>query len=164
MVQVRWDGFGGDLTLLQSQLDRLLEESEARAALLTDSAGRLLTLTGEHPEFDLTTFVSLMAADFCATRELARMLGEEQFHSVAHQGEELSLYLTQVTPGTILALVHDRATTLGLVRYAVQRALPSIAGTIQAGLDAWNSAEGTLAEEFGAEALERVDRLFDSPV
>ena len=164
MVQVRWEGYGGDPAHLQGLLDRLLGEAEGRAALLIDCAGRLLTMTGDAPRFDLDTFVSLMAADFCATRELARMLGEEQFHSVAHQGEDLSLYLAQATPGTILALVHDRSTTLGLVRYAVQRALPALARAIQAGLDAWEAEARPLAEGFGEEALERIDRLFDSRI
>jgi predicted regulator of Ras-like GTPase activity (Roadblock/LC7/MglB family) len=162
MVQVRWEGFGGDLAQLQTRLDHLLAEAEGRAAILMDSAGRLLTLVGDSPQFDLTTFVSLMAADFCATRELARLLGEEQFHCVAHQGEEISLYLAQVTPGTILAMVYDRATTLGLVRYSVHRALPALATAIQAGLDAWSTGEQRLAEGFSAEALDRVDGLFDS--
>jgi predicted regulator of Ras-like GTPase activity (Roadblock/LC7/MglB family) len=164
MAQVRWEGFGGDLALLQTQLDRLLAESESRAALLMDSAGRMLALVGGAPQFDLTTFVSLMAADFCATRELARLLGEEQFRSIAHQGDEVSLYLTQVTPSTILALVHDRATTLGLVRYAAQRALPGLERTVRAGLEAWSVEERRLTDGFGAEALEQVDRLFDARV
>jgi hypothetical protein len=87
MVQIRWEGFGGDLAVLQAQMDRLLETASSRAVVLMDSAGRLLTLAGDAPHFDLTTFVSLMAADFCATRELARILGEDTFHTVYHQVE-----------------------------------------------------------------------------
>jgi predicted regulator of Ras-like GTPase activity (Roadblock/LC7/MglB family) len=164
MVQVQWEGFGGDLVMLQTQLDHLLAEAEGRTAVLMDSAGRLLTLAGDSPRFDLTTFVSLMAADFCATRELARMLGEEQFQSVAHQGEEVSLYLTQVTPGTILAMLYDRTSTLGLVRYCVRRALPGLGDSIQTCLNAWGTPERPLADGFSAEALDRVDGLFDSRV
>ena len=163
MAQVRWEGFGGDLVQLQGQLERLLGQADGRAVVLMDQAGRLLTLAGDSPQFDVTTFVSLMAADFCATRELARLLGEEQFHSVVHQGEEISLYLTQVTSGTILALVYDRDTTLGLVRYSVRRALPALAEAVQAGMERSATAEPLLGDEFHQEALDRVDRLFGSP-
>jgi predicted regulator of Ras-like GTPase activity (Roadblock/LC7/MglB family) len=125
-----------------------------------DSAGRLLTLVGDTPQFDLTTFVSLMAADFCATRELARVLGEQSFHTVFHQGDEYSLYLTQVTEGTILAAVFDRTTTLGLVRYAVRRALPSLGRAIREGYG--DQRDVNLEDGFTDQVLSRVDQLFDS--
>ncbi len=162
MVQIRWEGFGGNLVQLQAQLDRLLEVGSGRAVMLMDSAGRLLTLVGDAPQFDLTTFVSLMAADFCATRELARLLGEESFHTVYHQGDEYSLYLTQVTEGTLLATVFDSRTTLGLVRFAVKRALPGLCLTIREGYDEAATGEHHLGREFSDEALTRVNQLFDA--
>jgi predicted regulator of Ras-like GTPase activity (Roadblock/LC7/MglB family) len=163
MAQVRWEGFDGDPVRLQAQLDHLLSQTECRAVVLIDQAGRLLSLAGDTPQFDVTTFVSLMAADFCATRELAHLLGENQFHSVAHQGDDLSLFLTQVTPGTILALIFDRDTTLGLVRYSVRRLLPALGETIRAGLERSSVDAPALGDAFGEEALDRIDRLFGSP-
>ncbi len=162
MVQIRWEGFGGNLVQLQAQLDHLRDESAGRAILLMDSAGRLLTLVGDAPQFDLTTFVSLMAADFCATRELARLLGEDAFHTVYHQGEDASLYLTQVTEGTLLAVVFDRETTLGLVRFAVRRMLGSLAQTIRQGYEDAAVDEVALGEGFQGEASSRLDQLFDT--
>ena len=143
-------------------MENLLAQAAGRAALLMDSAGRLLTLVGDPPEFDLTTFVSLMAADFCATRELARMLGEETFHTAVHQGEEFSLHLTQITEGTILATVFDRETTLGLVRFAVRRAMPGLAAMIRQGYDQ-HAGVPAIEDGFGEETLDRVDRLFQNP-
>ncbi len=162
MVQIRWEGFGGNLVHLQAQLEHLQQESGGRAILLMDSAGRLLTLVGDAPQFDLTTFVSLMAADFCATRELARLLGEESFHTVYHQGEDTSLYLTQVTEGTLMAVVFDRETTLGLVRYAVRRALSSLGDSIRQGYQEADVDRVTLGEGFRGEAADRLDQLFDT--
>jgi predicted regulator of Ras-like GTPase activity (Roadblock/LC7/MglB family) len=162
MVQIRWEGFGGNLVQLQSQLDCLLEGASGRAVLLMDSAGRLLTLVGDPPKFDLTTFVSLMAADFCATRELARLLGEEAFHTAFHQGDDYALYLTQVTEGTILALVFDHETTLGLVRFAVRQALPGLTRTIRQGYEDAAYAP-SIEDGFEDETMDRINQLFDSP-
>jgi len=162
MAQLRWEGFGGDLELIREQLTRLVERAQGRAILLMDTAGRLLSWVGDEPRFDVTTFVSLLAADFCATRELARLLGEEQFHSVSHQGEAVSLYLTQLTEGTILALAYDQETTLGLVRYRVGQALPEIAAAVRAGLGRARAEVEPLGESFGAEARDQVARFFDS--
>jgi predicted regulator of Ras-like GTPase activity (Roadblock/LC7/MglB family) len=162
MVQIRWEGFSGNIVQLQEQLDGLRHAAEGRAVVLMDSAGRLLTLVGDAPQFDLTTFVSLMAADFCATRELARVLGENAFHTVFHQGDEYSLYLTQVTEGTILATVFDSETTLGLVRFAVRRALPSLRTSIREGYGDEAEAAVNMEDGFDGEVMDRVDRLFDS--
>ncbi len=160
MVQIRWEGFDGNLVQLQAQLDHLRKLAAGRAVVLIDCAGRLLTLVGDTPQFDMTTFVSLMAADFCATQELARILGEEAFHTVYHQGEEFSLYMTQVTEGTLLAAVFDRGTTLGLVRYAVARGLPGLAETIRGGYENAAAKRVTLGEGFGEMALDQIDKLF----
>lgn len=162
MVQVRWEGYGGDLVQLQAQLERLLLQASGRALLVMDSAGRLLTMTGDAPECDVTTFVSLLAADFCATRELARILDEEGFHSVFHEGRQLSLYMTQITETIILAMTYDRDTTLGLVRYAVRQMRPGLAETLRAGLGDAAVADVHMGAEFRAQALEQVDRLFGS--
>jgi predicted regulator of Ras-like GTPase activity (Roadblock/LC7/MglB family) len=162
MVQIRWEGFSGNLVQLQAQLDNLRHAAAGRAVVLMDSAGRLLTLVGDAPQFDLTTFVSLMAADFCATRELARVLGENAFHTVFHQGDEYSLYLTQVTEGTILATVFDSETTLGLVRFAVRRALPRLRSSIREGYGDAGETAVNMEDGFDGEVMDRVDRLFDS--
>ncbi len=162
MVQIRWEGFGGNLVQLQSQLERVLRGASGRAVFLMDSAGRLLTLVGDPPKFDLTTFVSLMAADFCATRELARLLGEEAFHTAFHQGDEYALYLTQVTEGTILAMVFDHETTLGLVRFAVRQSLPGLSDTIRQGYEDSQGAP-SIEDGFQEEAMDRMDQLFGTP-
>jgi len=162
MAQLRWEGFGGDLERIREELTRLVARTQGRAVLLMDTAGRLLSWIGDEPRFDVTTFVSLLAADFCATRELARLLGEEQFHSVSHQGDSVSLYLTQLTEGTVLALAYDQETTLGLVRYRVQQALPEIAAVVRAGLGRPRADVEQLGETFETDAREQVARFFDS--
>lgn len=163
MSPLRWEGFGGGLERVESALDGLLKRSQSRAALLMDSAGRLLSWVGDAPRFDVTTFVSLLAADFCATQELARILGEEQFHSVCHQGESLSLYLAQVTDGTILCLAYDRETTLGLVRFCVRQATPALMAAVNEGLVRPRPQGEDFGEAFGAQASAQLARLFDAP-
>jgi len=162
-MQVRWEGFAGDMPALQARLEALRRQAGVRAVLLLDSAGRLLTLTGVVPPLDLPSLVALLAADFCATRELARMVGEEDFHSVLHEGRAQSLYVTQIVEGAILVLMYDRDSTLGVVRYAVRRAHAGIARLVAAG---WESEAHTAPRpdtDLPAAALQSFDRLFDTP-
>ena len=65
-----------------------------------------------------------------------------------------------MTEGTILAAVFDRETTLGLVRFAVRRALPSLAGSIREGCERSGETRVNLDDGFGSEALTRVDSMF----
>ena len=45
-------------------MERLLQESNARCALLVDRGGQLVAQAGERPTFDPTAFATLTAADF----------------------------------------------------------------------------------------------------
>jgi predicted regulator of Ras-like GTPase activity (Roadblock/LC7/MglB family) len=127
MARVQW--YGGEVSILtlQSELRRLVERSNALSALLMDSAGRLLTMVGSTiPDFDITSFVSLSASDFAATQELAKLLGEKTFQDLYHQGNRHGVYMTQMHEGLLLAILFDRKTSLGLVRYALRKARPRL--------------------------------------
>src|SRR5690606_37304659 len=83
----------------QQRFEQLLTwytvEGGLRAALLVDRTGRLLACVGE-ADFDRTTFATLVAADFAAGDQLALLLGEEEVAALCHQGENRSMYLSDV--------------------------------------------------------------------
>ena len=159
MVQVQWYGGEGVILSLQSELRRLLARSGALSALMMDSAGRLLTMVGNDiPQFDVTSFVSLSASDFAATRELARLLGETTFQDLFHQGESHGLYMTQVREGMLLAVLFDRTTTLGLVRHAIRKARPRV----QPILDRSFTSGDDTVYPIGATDLSDLSREIDS--
>lgn len=147
MARVQW--YGGEVSILtlQSELRRLVERSSALSALLMDSAGRLLTMVGSTiPEFDITSFVSLSASDFAATQELAKLLGEKTFQDLYHQGNRHGVYMTQMHEGLLLAILFDRKTSLGLVRYALRKARPRLRPLLARAV-ATSSEEATREEE-----------------
>ena len=106
------DDFGAITTLLQ----RFLYDSNARCALLVDRSGQLVATVGEQPTFDPTAFATLTAADFSANDQLAKMIGEQEFASLVHQGEKESMYLADIVKRVILVVLFDQRTTLGLVK------------------------------------------------
>src|SRR5512146_1656428 len=105
-----------DLELLDQALGTYVTESRARCALLVDRTGRSITAAGETGLLDQTTFASLAAADFAASDQLARLLGEQEFAALYHAGPSQSMYLADVGGQAILATLFDGGTTLGLVR------------------------------------------------
>ena len=110
-----------DLAPFRVQLHRLLKKSSAQVALLTDTAGHLLTFAGQRPEVDLQAFLVLCAGDHAASREMAEMLGENRFQALYHQSEHHQIYITEIGPTLLLVLLFNRQSTLGLVRWAVKK-------------------------------------------
>jgi predicted regulator of Ras-like GTPase activity (Roadblock/LC7/MglB family) len=111
-----WSFTEEDFTAITKALQAFLKDSNARCALLVDRAGQLVATVGEQPKFDPTTFATLTAADFSANDQLAKLIGENDFNSLFHQGEKESMYLADVSRKVILVVLFDNRTTLGLVR------------------------------------------------
>ncbi|MBU1950643.1 MAG: roadblock/LC7 domain-containing protein, partial [Candidatus Eisenbacteria bacterium] len=125
--------------------------------------GRLLTMVGTViPQFDITSFVSLSASDFAANRELARLLGEETFHDLFHQGERHGVYITQICDGMLMAVLFDRSTTLGLVRHSIRKTRPRIQPLLHAALTPpAESMTRALGEEEFEQISEDIERMFE---
>lgn len=118
-----WSLQESDFHQIRACLNELLKEASARCALLVDRAGQLLVNTGEELSFDPTAFASLTAADFSANDQLAKMIGEEEFASLFHQGDKESMYLADVAHRVILVVLFDQRTTVGMVRLKVKQAV-----------------------------------------
>ena len=119
-----WSLRAQDLEQLDQALGTFLSETHARCALLVDRTGRSITHAGEIGLLDETTFASLAAADFAASDQLARLLGEQEFAALYHAGAGHSMYLADVGGQAILATLFDGGTTLGLVRLRSRTAIP----------------------------------------
>jgi predicted regulator of Ras-like GTPase activity (Roadblock/LC7/MglB family) len=137
----------------------LLRDSGARSALLVDRSGQMVAQTGEAPTFDPTAFASLTAADFSANDQLARMLGEQEFGALFHQGERESMYLADVARRVILVVLFDNRTTLGLVKLRVRGTVGSLAEVFTT-MFASGAEPPRMADGFAGEAEDEIDRLF----
>ena len=105
-----WSFTEDDFAAITQSLQRFLGDSNARCALLVDRTGQLVATVGEQPKFDATTFATLTAADFSANDQLAKLIGENDFNSLFHQGEKESMYLADVARRVILVVLFDNRT------------------------------------------------------
>ena len=154
-----WSFTEDDYGAITDTLQRFLGDSNARCALLVDRAGQLVATVGEQPNFDPTAFATLTAADFSANDQLAKLIGENDFNSLFHQGEKESMYLADVARRVILVVLFDNRTTLGLVRLKMKATVDELnqlfASVFQRANEARNSQTGLLA---GAE--DEIDKMF----
>src|SRR5919202_32451 len=154
-----WSFTEGDFGAITQALERVLQESSARCALLVDRTGQLVATVGEKPTFDPTAFATLTAADFSANDQLAKLIGETEFSSLFHQGERESMYLADIARRVILVVLFDSRTTLGLVRLKVKAAVDDLARLFRAVFE--RAASGQPGQpNVLAGADDEIDKLF----
>ena len=153
-----WSFSEEDSVAMTALLQKFLSDSNARLALLVDRSGQLVATVGEQPTFDPTAFATLTAADFSANDQLAKLIGENDFNSLFHQGEKESMYLCDIAHRVILIVLFDNRTTLGLVRLKMKEVVTELSVLFEAMFS--RSASGAKKPSVLAGADDEIDKLF----
>lgn len=150
--------YEADIAELHSELDAFLELSKARSAMLIDRDGHMVTVRGEALAAGGDSIAALVAGSFAATKELARLLGESEFSSMFHQGQRDSIQLQLIGERTLLAVVLDERTNLGLVRFYARE----VTGRLEQIFVRIASEERstTLSGDLSSEGAAALDELF----
>lgn len=115
---------------IKTLLARLCVESAARVVFLVDRDGQPIAFHGDIGDMDTTSFSSLAAGNVAATTSMAKLLGEDIFPTVVHEGERESIYIC-VIGRSLLVVVFDERSTLGLVKLRTKKASHELAAMIQ---------------------------------
>ncbi|HEX8289330.1 MAG TPA: roadblock/LC7 domain-containing protein [Pyrinomonadaceae bacterium] len=115
---------------IKSVLARLCVECAARAVFLVDRDGQPIAFHGNIGDMDTTSFSSLAAGNVAATTSMARLIGEDVFPAVVHEGERESIYIS-VIGRSLLVVVFDERSTLGLVKLRTKRASHEVAKILE---------------------------------
>lgn len=155
-----WSFTEDDFGAITRSLQQFLHESNARCALLVDRTGQLVATVGEQPRFDPTAFATLTAADFSANDQLARLIGETEFNSLFHQGEQESMYLVDIVRRVILVVLFDNRTTLGLVRLKVKQPVEELSKLFEQMFQRARDGAGAQQPNVLSGAEDEIDKLF----
>ncbi len=101
--------------------DRLVREANARIVYVIDKNGQLLASGGDADRVDSTSLASLVAGEMAATGGLARLIGENDFSVLFHEGVKENLHISLVGGRVILVVLFDKRSSLGLVRLRVKK-------------------------------------------
>jgi predicted regulator of Ras-like GTPase activity (Roadblock/LC7/MglB family) len=153
-----WSFTEDDFGAITKALERFLADANARCALLVDRTGQLVATVGQRPDFDPTAFATLTAADFSANDQLAKLIGENDFSSLFHQGEKESMYLADVARRVILVVLFDSRTTLGLVRIKMRQTVVELTQLFEIVFARGGSADAVPNILAGAD--DEIDKLF----
>jgi predicted regulator of Ras-like GTPase activity (Roadblock/LC7/MglB family) len=160
--QDRLSFYKEDIERIDKVLAEFLRLSGAKCALLIDKDGHLVTKRGEVRTIDMDTISALVAGSFAATKEMARLLGEEEFTALFHQGARDNIQLSLVGDRTLLTILFDDRTTVGMVRLYANEAAKKLSDIYQQATNRPESAsDPSLDAEYGNSAKKRLDNLFD---
>lgn len=153
-----------DIGRINGVLDEFMRLSGAKCSLLIDKEGHLVAKRGDTLTFDMETISALAAGSFAATKEMAKLLGEEEFSVLFHQGKRDSIQLVIVGDRMLMAIVFDDRTTIGMVRLYAKEATEHLVQILH---DAqrrasMGAAQPEIADDYGQSAKKKLDDFFKS--
>ncbi len=131
-----------DFEQLQGVCDSLYKDANAKLVFIVDKNGQLIAASGNSGDMDTTSMASLAAGNIAATGGLAQLIGEKEFSSLNHEGENDNLHLSIIASKLILVVVFDNHSSLGLVRLRVRKATQALEEII-ADMDERHAADQT---------------------
>lgn len=121
MRRTRLEFYEEDIAEIDQILSDFLDASGAKAVLMVDKEGHLVTKKGFTKTLDSDSMAALVAGAFASTREVAKLLGEQEFTVLFHQGVNEHIHITLVGERALIVIVFDERTTIGMVRlYATE--------------------------------------------
>ena len=142
-------------------LEELREEANARFVFLLDKNGQQIARSGDLRDCDPTGLASLAAGNVAATEGLAQLIGETEFSTLFHEGEQDSLHISLISNKIILLLMFDEHSSLGLVRLRVKQHGNQLARIVQVVLSRDNGGVAAMtAAALGDITDEDIDALF----
>jgi len=129
-----------DVNRLRKVLIELLDQSEADSCLICDGAGHVLAHENVNRQ-DPLLVSALGAGVFAATRELARILGEDEFSTVLHQGVKRSILIAAATEEILLVVMFSGEHRVGLVKLYAPTAAAAVRGVFESIRDRGPTAE-----------------------
>ena len=134
---------------IDTELQRLLQQANAKVVFLVDKNGQLIAATGETENLDTTSLASLTAGNIAATGGMAKLLGEKEFSILFHEGARDNIF--------------DQRSSLGLVRLRVKKsaeALGSIFNNLLQKVETEKGSGKGSESPFAEITDEDIDKLF----
>ena len=145
---------------IEAIISKMLKGCEAKCALLVDKDGHLTTRQGFTHSLDTTALAALLAGSFASTKEIARLVGEPEFSVLFHQGKKDNIHMSLVGERSILVVIFDDRTTIGMVRlYAKETSIEL--GKIFEQIEAsQGDSKPGISDEFADLAQDKLDDIF----
>lgn len=125
-------GTTGSATEIYETLQQLKQNTNGRCAMLLSSSGHVVECVGDSDRLDVANISALVAANFMATLELAKLVGNSSlFKSSYHAGLEYDIFSYGLNNDYLLVVIFDTNTKVGLVRFCVKEISEALISLLQ---------------------------------
>jgi predicted regulator of Ras-like GTPase activity (Roadblock/LC7/MglB family) len=139
----------------------LVVRSGALTALVITKEGVLEDEAGDTSYLNTTAMAALVAGMFSATREVARLVGEQQFSILLQQGETRHIHISLIHDSKMMVVIFEDYQIIGMVRHEARKAAAAL-GTILKQSNRPELSEEIATPQFKEYALNLIDRIFDT--
>lgn len=105
-----------DISRLENIVDAELLVAGADHVIIVDMSGNLILDRGKSQMDDIFSLAALSAANFAATAEIAKLIGEEDFTLLFHKGDKRNIHFSRLSRDHIIITLFDESVSLGLIR------------------------------------------------
>lgn len=138
---------------LNAMIAQLQQDTGARAVLLIEKSGQLITAQGQTTTLDTLSLAALISGSFASTKALARLLGEKNFKTLFQQGKTESIFVVQLDTTDTVAVIFGPSVTVGLVKFKTMQALEKLNAQVRA---LYTDKKPTLSQNLSS----TIDNLF----
>lgn len=155
----------GEVNVNTAVIDPLKElqvNTNSRAILMLSTGGFLINMAGTVADLDLDSVSALIAANFVAASELAKLLGDTAvFKSSINEGPTSSIYSCRVDDDILLAIIFGAESKLGVVKYYINKIKPELIALLDE--DDKRNAEmiKDVSPDLGKRIGDDIDKMFD---
>jgi len=142
-------------------LSELVERSGALTAMLITKEGFSMDEAGDTSYLNVTAMAALVAGMFSATREVARLVGEEKFSILLQQGETRHIHISLIDDSKMMVIIFEDYQRIGLVRHEARKTGESLSRVLKRA-DSPEKAEEIASPQFKEYALNLIDRIFET--
>jgi predicted regulator of Ras-like GTPase activity (Roadblock/LC7/MglB family) len=123
--------YNEEYTLIKDLLQKLKINTSAKAVFITDSEGHCIASSGEMDDINLNSISSLIAGSVAAINSIAQMLKIDSFSAILNESSTESLHISLINDRTMLVVIFNNTSNLGLVRFRVRSALEQLTKVFQ---------------------------------
>lgn len=118
--------YNDEYVLIKSVLGKLKNNTKAENIFITDSEGHCIASTGEMDDSSLNTVSSLIAGSIAAVNSISQMLKIKRFSTLLTESESTSIHISMVNDRTVLVVIFDDSSNLGIIRFRVKSAVKEL--------------------------------------
>lgn len=125
---------------LETIIQRDLIEAGAQHVIIVDQSGNLIVEQGTLEVTDILSLAVLLAANFAATAEIARLVGETDFSLLFHKGDKTNIHFSKLGDNHIIITFFDDNVSLGLIRLRSTNAIDQLTSILSSkeGNERWH--------------------------